>query len=102
MPAGFEDFGDGQWRTTFLAILLDEWPGSELQRCKIVLFINEIKDRQSLFEALSKMCHLGSSVIGQLVEEIVHFVISELAKSSHTPHEISSTNDATNTTRTPF
>jgi hypothetical protein len=91
--------GDGEQR--FFAILADEWPVSELQRSKIVEFINEIKDRQSLFEALGKTCHLGSSVIEQFVEEIVDIAISESAKRPPTPPEVTSTNGTTNTTGTP-
>jgi len=50
--------GDGEQR--FFAIFADQWPVTEPQRSKIVEFINEIKDRQSLFEVLGKTCHLGS------------------------------------------
>jgi len=66
-----------------------------------VELINGIKDRQSLFEALRKTCHYGSSAIEQLVEEIVNFAISESAKCPPTPHEVTSTNGTTNTTETP-
>jgi len=85
----------------FFAILADEWPVSKLQRSKIVEFINEIKDRQSLFEVLGKMCPLGSSVIQQFVEEIVNFAISESAKRPPTPPAVTSTNGTTNPTETP-
>jgi len=88
--------GDSEQR--FFAILADEWLVTELQWSKIVEFINEIKDRQLLFEALGKMCHLGSSVIEQYVEEIVDFTISDSAKSPPTPPEVNSTNGTTNTT----
>jgi len=91
--------GDGE--TGFFAILADEWPVTELQRSMIVEFINEIKHTQSLFEALGKTCHLGSSVIEQFVEEIVDFAISEPAKRPPTPPEVTSTNVTTNTTGTP-
>jgi hypothetical protein len=66
-----------------------------------VEFINEIEDRQSLFDALGETCHHGSSVMEQLVEEIVDFAISESAKCPPTPSEVTSTNGTTNTTGTP-
>jgi hypothetical protein len=84
----------------FFAILADEWPVTELQRSKTVEFINEIKDRQSLFEVLGKTCHLGSSVMEQFMEEIVDFAILESAKRPPTPPEVTSTNSTTNTTGT--
>ena len=85
----------------FFAILPHEWPVSKLQRSKIVEFINQIKNRQSLFEALGKTCHLESSVIEHLVEEIVDFTISESAKHPPILPEVTSTNGTTNTTGTP-
>jgi len=91
--------GDSEQR--FFATLSDEWPVSELQRSKLVEFLKGITDRQSLFEALGKTCHLGSSVIEQFVEEIVDFVISEHAKRPPTPPEVNNTNGTTNTTGTP-
>jgi len=91
----------GDSKQHFFAILTDELAVTELQQSKIVEFINEIEDRQSLFEALGIMCHLGSSVIEQFVEEIVDFVISESVKRPPTPPEVTSTNSTTNTTGTP-
>ncbi|KAF8241974.1 hypothetical protein K440DRAFT_640554 [Wilcoxina mikolae CBS 423.85] len=76
----------------FFAILADEWLMSSIQYQRVAHFVNEIKDRRSLYVCVGKT--IDCSALEQFADEIVEFAILESSRRPPTPpHESTTAED---------